>query len=69
MATPKPIIVHVEKPVEVLLSKYFAEMRIWLDAHKISPVDFRLWGGNMAIGLDIAFSNPAEADLFEREFV
>ena len=68
MATLKPTTIHVEKPVEVLLSNYFAEMRTWLDAHKISPVNFRLWGGYTVIGLDIAFSNPEEASLFEQEF-
>jgi hypothetical protein len=68
MASPTPVIVHVEKPVEVLLSKYFVEMRIWLDAHKITPVNFRLWGGYTSIGLDIAFSNPEDANRFEREF-
>jgi len=43
-------------------------MRTWLDAHKISPVNFRIWGGYTVIGLDIAFSNPEEASLFEQEF-
>jgi hypothetical protein len=42
-------------------------MRTWLDAHKIAPVDFRLSGGSR-IGLDIGFSSPDEANLFEREF-
>jgi len=41
-------------------------MRTWLDAHKISPVNFRIWGGYTVIGLDIA--NPEEASLFEQEF-
>ena len=63
-----PTIVHVEKPVGIYFSECFAEMRIWLDAHKITPVDFRLSGGYSSIGLDIAFSNPEEAGRFEREF-
>ena len=66
MAAVTPITVHVEKPVGVHFSECFAEMR--LTAHKITPVDFRLSGGYSSIGLDIAFSNFEEADLFEREF-
>ena len=68
MAVLTPITVHVEKPVGVHFSECFAEMRMWLTAHKITPVDFRLSGGYSSIGLDIAFSNFEEADLFEREF-
>ena len=68
MAALITVIVHVEKPVGVYFSECFAEMRIWLDAHKITPVDFRLSGGYSSIGLDIAFSNPEEAGRFEREF-
>ena len=68
MAALITVIVHVEKPVGVYFSECFAEMRLWLDAHKITPVDFRLSGGCSSIGLDIAFSNPEDADRFEREF-
>jgi hypothetical protein len=67
MASLTPVIVHAEKPVGTLFSKYFAEMRIWLDAHKIAPVDFRLSGGS-SIGFDISFSSPEDANLFERTF-
>ena len=62
MAAVTPITVHVEKPVGVHFSECFAEMRMWLTAHKITPVDFRLSGGYSSIGLDIAFSNFEEAD-------
>src|SRR5881398_901333 len=68
MAALTPITVHVEKPVGVHFSECFAEMRMWLTAHKITPVHFHLSGGYSSIGLDIAFSNFEEADLFEREF-
>ena len=60
-------VVHVERPAEVLLSEYFIQMRTWLDAHKITPVDFRLFGGPN-VGLEIRFSSPEQANLFEREF-
>jgi len=67
MASLTPVIVHVEKSPETLFSKYFAEMRIWLDAHKITPVDLRLASGPR-IGLDIHFASSEEANLFEQEF-
>jgi hypothetical protein len=66
MASPT-LVVHVEKPAEILLSEYFVEMRIWLDAHDITPTDFRLFGGPI-IGLEVRFSSPEQADLFQREF-
>jgi hypothetical protein len=66
MASPTSI-VHVEKPPEILLGEYFVEMRIWLDAHQITPVDFHLFGGP-SVGLEIRFSRPEQADLFRREF-
>ena len=68
MASRPPVIVHVEKPTGIYFSECFAEMRLWLAAHHIRPVDFHLSGGYSSIGLDIAFNNSEEADLFEREF-
>jgi hypothetical protein len=62
-----PLLVHVEKPDGILFSHYFTKMRIWLDAHKIEPVDFRLLGG-CCIGLDVRFASSEEANHFEREF-
>jgi hypothetical protein len=47
-------VVRVEKPAEILLSQYFVEMRIWLDMHKIEPVDFRLVGGP-SVGFEVRF--------------
>ena len=67
MALSSTFVVHVDKPAETLLSEYFAEMRIWLDAHKITPVNFRLLGGPV-IGLNVHFGSSEEAILFEREF-
>ena len=68
MASLPPVIVHVEKPTGIYFSECFAEMRLWLAARSITPVDFHLTGGYSSIGLDIAFSNSEDADLFEREF-
>ena len=67
MALSSTFVVHVDKPAETLLSEYFAEMRIWLDDHKIAPTDFRLFGGRI-VGLEVRFSGPEQAALFEREF-
>jgi hypothetical protein len=67
MALSSALVVHVDKPAEILLSKYFAEMRIWLDAHDITPTDFRLFGGTI-VGLEVQFGSPEQAALFEREF-
>ena len=66
MASPTSV-VYVEKPANILLSAYFVEMRIWLDAHNITPLDFRLFGG-LRVGFEIRFSSPEQVDLFEREF-
>jgi hypothetical protein len=67
MASLEPVIVHIEKPAETLLSEYFVEMRIWLDAHSITPTDFRLIGGPI-VGLEVRFSSPKQAALFARKF-
>jgi hypothetical protein len=67
MALSSASVVHVEKPAEILLSEYFVEMRIWLDAHEIAPTDFRLFGGPI-VGLEVRFRSPEQAALFEQEF-
>jgi hypothetical protein len=67
MALSSALIVHVDKPAKILLSKYFAEMRVWLDAHEITPTDFRLFGGRI-VGFEVQFSRPEQAALFERQF-
>jgi hypothetical protein len=68
MALSSASVVHVDKPAELLLSEYFAEMRIWLDAHEITPTAFRLFGGPI-VGLEVRFRSPEQAALFEQEFV
>src|ERR1041385_3860148 len=67
MALSSTFVIHVDKPAEILLSTYFTEMRIWLDAHEIAPTDFRLFGGRI-VGLEVRFSSPEQASFFEREF-
>jgi hypothetical protein len=68
MASLPPVIVHVEKPTGILFSECFDEIRLWLAAHNIRLVDIHLSRGYSSIGLDIAFGNSEDADLFEREF-
>jgi hypothetical protein len=67
MAVSSAFVVHVEKPAGILLSEYFAEMRIWLDAHEITPTDFRLFGSPV-VGLEVQFRSRGQAALFRREF-
>ena len=62
-----PFVIHIEKPAGTLLSEYFIEMWIWLDAHNITPTGFRLFGGPI-VGLEVRFSSPEQAALCEREF-
>jgi hypothetical protein len=67
MALNSALTVHLEKAPENLFSTYVAEMRIWLGAHKNTPVNFRLLGGPIE-GLNVHFGSSEEAILFEREF-
>ena len=67
MALNSACVIHIEKPAEILLSKYLAEMRIWLDAHNVTPTDFHLFGGPI-IGVEVRFNSPEQAALFDREF-
>jgi hypothetical protein len=66
MALSSAYVVRADKPAKILLSKYFGEMRIWLDAHDITPTDFRLFDGPI-VGLEVRFSSP-QAALFQRQF-
>jgi hypothetical protein len=68
MALNSAFVVHIEKPAGTLLGEYFIKIRIWLDAHKITPINFRLLGGGPCIDLDVHFGSPEEANLFAREF-
>jgi len=42
-------------------------MRIWLDAHEITPTEFHLFGGRV-VGLEVQFRSREQAALFERQF-
>src|ERR1700683_1900803 len=70
MATTwKTITVRVERPPEISLGEFFAELRSWLDHHCIIPAEFR--GVTLADKngvYDVLFDNPRDAGLFERRF-
>jgi hypothetical protein len=65
MATTwKTITVRIERPPEVSLAEFFADIRAWLDHHCIMLADFR---GKSDV-FDALFDNPRDARLFERRF-
>jgi hypothetical protein len=67
--TWKTISVRVERPPEVSLAEFFADMRSWLDHNCIILADFR--GVTLADRngvFDAVFDNPRDARLFERRF-
>ena len=65
MATTwKTIAVRVERPPEVSLAEFFADLRSWLDHHCIMLADFRGKGDVF----DALFDNPRDARLFERQY-
>ena len=70
MATTwKTVSVRVERPPEVSLAEYFADMRSWLDHNCIILADFR--GVTLADRngvFDALFDNPRDALLFGRRF-
>ena len=44
------------------------DIRTWLDAEKIQPVDFRTVVGSAGIGFEISFRLDHEAERFQRRF-
>jgi hypothetical protein len=70
MATTwKTIAVRVERPPEVALAKFFADMRSWLDHQCIIPAEFRgVTLADQSGVFDVLFDNPRDACLFGRRF-
>lgn len=70
MATTwEAITVRVERPSEVPLGEFFAEMRSWLDHHCIMLADFRaVTLANKSGVFDALLDNPRDALLFGRRF-
>lgn len=60
----KAIAVRVQRPPEVSLGEFFADLRTWLDHHCVMLADFRGDGDAFAA----LFDNPRDARLFERRF-
>ena len=68
MALKSPFLIRIEKP-EVALAETMAEMRSWLDKHKVQPVEFKIaMTGLPGIAFDIQFRTEDEAILFKRAF-
>jgi hypothetical protein len=63
-----PFTIRIEKP-EVALAETMAEMRNWLDKHRVLPVAFKIaMTGLPGIAFDVQFRSEDEAVLFERVF-
>jgi hypothetical protein len=61
--------VRVQRPPDVSLADFFAEMRSWLDHHCIMPAEFRgVTLANKSGVFDVLFDNPRDARLFGRRF-
>jgi hypothetical protein len=68
MALDPPFTIRIEKP-ETALADTMAEMREWLDKHRVQPVLFKIaMTGFPGIAFDIQFRSEDEAHLFERQF-
>jgi hypothetical protein len=50
------------------LSNTMNDIRTWLDAEKIQPVDFRTVVGQAGIGFEISFRTEQEAERFQERF-
>src|ERR1700720_2934383 len=70
MATTwKTITVRVERPPEMSLGEFFAEMRSWLDHRCIIPAEFRgIAVANKSDVFDVLFDDPRDALFFGRRF-
>ena len=60
--------IYIETPVGTLLAASISDIRLWLDRHKIEPVEFKSETKGGVITLDICFRSQDEAQLFERDF-
>jgi len=69
VALNPPFTIYIEKP-EVDLAETMAEMRMWLDQHKVKPVQFKIERTLAApnIAFAVQFKSQDEAVLFERVF-
>ena len=60
--------IYIETPVGTLLAASISDIRLWLDRHKIEPVEFKSELRDGVVTLDIRFRGQNEARLFERDF-
>jgi hypothetical protein len=62
-----PKYVRVETSREAF-AKTMNEMRVWLDAHKIQPADFKIVPTEGGIAVDLQFPDEYHASLFQQKF-
>jgi hypothetical protein len=62
MATPT--VIRAEN-----LGKTMNDIRTWLDAEKIQPVEFKTIVSHAGIGFEISFRSEQEAERFQQRFV
>jgi hypothetical protein len=69
VALNPPFMIRVEKP-EVALAETMAEMRAWLDKHRVEPIQFKVERALALpnIAFAVQFRREDEAVLFERAF-
>jgi hypothetical protein len=68
MALDPPFTIRIEKS-EAALAETMAEMRSWLDKHRVEPVEFKIaLTGIPGIAFAVRFRSEDEAALFERTF-
>jgi hypothetical protein len=60
--------IFIETPVGTSLGGFINDICLWLDRHKIEPVDFTSETKDGVITLDIRFRSQDDAHLFERDF-
>jgi hypothetical protein len=63
------MVVQVEKPDNITLAEWFAELRLWLDDNDCHPTLFNEAEQVIdALSFNLTFSNDAEAQLFACRF-
>jgi hypothetical protein len=65
--TPRPISVRIEKPKHTLAST-MADIRTWLDAHKVEPAGLTVEPSDAGVFLHFRFQRQEEAELSEQAF-
>ena len=63
------MVVEVEKPADITLADWFAELRLWFDHNDCHPTIFNQAAQVIdGLAFDITFGNDADAQLFACRF-